>query len=198
MQMLAVMVAYGIGSILFGVVLGRLFFGDDLRNRDNPGGSGSFRQYGPAVGTVVAALDMAKGALALLIALRMGLAGWWPALAAAAVVVGHNWPVWFGFRGGGGLGPMVGAFAVLAPTALAWALAVGLAAAAVYRLSPLYRRFRIAALPGGAVVGVPFLIALTHLQGPLVAHRAAVLCGVAVGLRGLEMLNAGKRKEAVA
>ncbi|MEW6524651.1 MAG: glycerol-3-phosphate acyltransferase [Bacillota bacterium] len=189
MELLVVAMCYAAGSVVFGVVMGRVFFGDDLRRRDNPGGSGSWRQYGPVVGMSVAALDVAKGAAAVALARGWGLSGWYLVAAAAAVVGGHNWPVWFGFRGGGGLGTLVGTLLVLAPAQIGVGLAVALAAAALYRVSPLYRVCKVAALPGGAVVGIPFFLYLAWSQGNATGAQAALASGLLIGVRGLQMLK---------
>ena len=195
MGFLIVVASYGLGSVLFGVVLGRILFGDDLRERDNPGGSGSFRQYGPAVGIAVGLLDLAKGLVAVIVARSLGLADWWLAATAAAVVGGHNWPLWHGFRrGGGGLAPLVGAMAILAPFPSAWALVLALATAAIYRLVGWRRRFRIAALPAGAIVALPSLIFLAWQDGNMVGLQAAIATGLLIGARGLQMAREGPRR----
>jgi acyl-phosphate glycerol 3-phosphate acyltransferase len=192
---LVIIAAYALGSVLFGVLLGRLLFGDDLRARDNPGGSGSFRQYGPIAGIAVGLLDLGKGAAAVLLAGSLGLDGYWVATSAAAVVAGHNWPLWYGFRrGGGGLAPAVGAMAVLAPEQLAWALAAALAAAAAYRLIGLRRRFKIAALPAGSMIGLPLLVFLVWQDGNSIALLAAASITLLIGRRGLEMAREGPRR----
>lgn len=187
--------AYALGSVLFGVVLGRLLYGDDLRERDNPGGSGSFRQYGPVVGMAVGLLDLAKGVAAVLLARSLELDGYWVAIGAALVVAGHNWPLWHGFRrGGGGLAPAAGAMAILAPWQLKWALAATLAVAAAYRLTGLRRRFKIAALPAGSVIGFPLLAFLVWRDGDAVAFLAAATIALLIGGRGLQMAREGPRR----
>jgi acyl phosphate:glycerol-3-phosphate acyltransferase len=75
---------------------------------------GGHRRAGAAVGL----LDIAKGAIAALLA-----AGWWPDVHAAevagvAAVVGHVYPIWHRFRGGRGVSPFLGAMAVVDWTAL--------------------------------------------------------------------------------
>jgi acyl-phosphate glycerol 3-phosphate acyltransferase len=134
-----VLFAYLIGSLSFGVILGYLLKGEDIRHSDLPGGSGAFRRLGPGWGVAVALLDAAKGA-------PVGvLARGHPELApylAAAVVAGHCWPVYFGFRGGGGIAPTVGFFLVWAPGEVLLAVAFGLLVAAVYHLLYWRRRRR--------------------------------------------------------
>jgi acyl-phosphate glycerol 3-phosphate acyltransferase len=191
----SVLAAWALGSMLWGVVLGRILRRQDLRARDNPGGSGSFRQFGPVIGIAVVVLDAGKGAAAVAIARLLGASAIGQALSAVAAVAGHNWPLWFGFRGGGGLATALGSLGSLAPAETVWAVVVGLVAAAIYKLSPVYGRFPFSSLPGGAGIGLPFLIWLTWRNGNTVAFAATVLCTVAIGLRGLQMLSEGKRTE---
>jgi glycerol-3-phosphate acyltransferase PlsY len=63
-------------------------------------------------------LDALKGSAAVLIAERLTHNDWLIAAAAIAVLVGHIFPVWLGFRGGKGVATGAGVFLVLAPVAL--------------------------------------------------------------------------------
>ena len=63
-------------------------------------------------------LDASKGVAAVLIAQNLSGSDWVKAAAAIAVIVGHIFPVWLGFRGGKGVATGVGVFLVLAPIAL--------------------------------------------------------------------------------
>ncbi len=186
--MALVLLAYLIGSLSFGVILGYLLKGYDIRREDLPGGSGSFRRLGPLWGVTVAMLDAGKGALVGLFAADH------PDLApylAAAVVAGHCWPVYFGFRGGGGIAPTVGFFLVRAPVAVLLAMAFGLLVAGIYHL--LYwrrRRTGIYPIPFGAVPAVPLLLYLLRSNPP--AFAAALAAGVVMGLRALQMLLRGR------
>lgn len=177
--------AYLLGSLTFGVILGYLRLGHDIRKKDLPGGSGSFRQLGPAWGVLVALLDMAKGALAAVLGLRCpSLLPW----VGAAVIAGHNWPVFFGFRGGGGLAPAIGFFLVVAPGATLMGVAVALLAAALYHL--LYWRRHPRApypIPVGAVFGLLWLLYATWGAGQGV-FLAALGATLAILLRALQML----------
>ncbi len=182
------LLSYLIGSVLFGVVLGWLLKGYDIRREDLPGGSGSFRRLGPLWGVVVAVLDAAKGALVAYLALpRPELLPYM----AGAVVAGHCWPVFFGFRGGGGIAPTAGFFLVYAPGPVLAALASGLSVAAVYHLL-YWRRTRrgIYPIPFGAIPAVPLLLYL--LRGDPAGLKAALFAGLAMGARALQMLLRGR------
>jgi acyl phosphate:glycerol-3-phosphate acyltransferase len=79
----------------------------------NPGGLNAVRVIGKKWGAVVIVLDAAKGALAGFIGLAIGDAAAYAA--GTAVVAGHCWPVWTGFRGGKGVAAAGGSFASVFP-----------------------------------------------------------------------------------
>jgi glycerol-3-phosphate acyltransferase PlsY len=95
------------------------------------GGTGATnvtRRAGKWAGLLTLLLDALKGAAAVLVARLLfdggGEAGWWVAASALAVVAGHVFPVWLGFRGGKGVATGLGAFLLLAPLALLCALPI--------------------------------------------------------------------------
>lgn len=117
-------VAYLLGSVSGSLVLGRLR-GVDIRSMGsgNAGGTNALRTVGWAFALGVVVIDIGKGALAALVpqlplqfsaALPVDPAGA-AALCGLAAVVGHVWPLYFGFRGGKGAGTAVGAVVVVAP-----------------------------------------------------------------------------------
>lgn len=129
--------AYLLGSIPFGVLLGYLALRRDIRagGSGHSGGTNAIRQAGWRVGLPVIALDVAKGALAVWLALSFGDEVWAPTLAAGAVVAGHCWPVFAGFRGGMGLATAGGVMAAAYPLGFAAALGVLIALAFMLRHS---------------------------------------------------------------
>ena len=127
---LVVALAYLLGSIPFGYLIVRASGGGDVRETGS-GGTGATnvtRRAGKGAGILTLALDALKGAAAVLVARLVLTEGfgvdWWVAAAAVAVVAGHVFPVWLGFRGGKGVATGLGVFAVLAPLALLCALPV--------------------------------------------------------------------------
>jgi len=183
-----VLLSYLIGSVLFGVLLGYLLKGYDIRREDLPGGSGSFRRLGPFWGVVVALLDAAKGALVAYLALpRPELLPYM----AAAVVAGHCWPVFFGFKGGGGIAPAIGFFLVYAPQKTLLAVLFALLVAAVYYLVYWKKTRRgIYPIPFAAIFAVPLLLYL--LREDPVGLRAVLYVGLVMALRAAEMLTRGR------
>lgn len=130
-MLVAVIIAYLIGSIPFGYLIVRATAGGDVRQTGS-GGTGATnvtRRAGKAAGVITLVLDAVKGALAVLIAkwLSGGNTDWVIAAAAIAVLLGHIFPVWLGFKGGKGVATGVGVFLALAPTAVLCAGVVFLA-----------------------------------------------------------------------
>jgi glycerol-3-phosphate acyltransferase PlsY len=126
MPTMAILVAYGIGSMPFAWLLARRFGGADLRRvgSGNVGAANVFRASGATAGVLVAVLDVAKGAASVVLADRLGASPGTAAAAGIAAIVGHIYPVWLHFRGGKGVATACGVFAVLTPAAMGPALAV--------------------------------------------------------------------------
>jgi glycerol-3-phosphate acyltransferase PlsY len=112
---LTTLLAYLLGSIPVGVLAARVFGWPDPRTHGSghTGGLNTLRGGGLLAGALVGSLDLAKGALAVWLTTRLApeplvLA---VALAGAAVVAGHSWPVFIGFKGGMGISTGAGAIA---------------------------------------------------------------------------------------
>lgn len=178
---LLLLVAYLLGSVSGSLVLGRLR-GVDIREHGsgNAGGTNALRTLGWRFALGVAAIDVAKGALAAWLALRLAPVGQPLSvtahgyLAAALAIVGHVWPVWHGFRGGKGAATAVGGLLVLWPWALpllllAWVAVVaatgyvGLATVVAGLTLPL-QAWWSGAEPAraGFAVGVAVFLMFTH------------------------------------
>jgi glycerol-3-phosphate acyltransferase PlsY len=123
------LLAYGLGAILGSLVLGRLRK-VDIRTlgSGNAGGTNALRTQGVTFGLAVLVIDIGKGILAVLVLPGLTLPGiaadhtvsreWLQMCCAAAVVLGHVWPIWFDFRGGKGAATVVGVVAALHPWTL--------------------------------------------------------------------------------
>ncbi|HEY0079464.1 MAG TPA: glycerol-3-phosphate 1-O-acyltransferase PlsY [Pyrinomonadaceae bacterium] len=148
--------AYLIGSIPFGYLIVRLRGGGDVRETGS-GGTGATnvtRRAGRGAGVLTLLLDALKGTLVVLLARRFVLAPeqtaqWWVAASALAVVLGHIFPVWLGFRGGKGVATGLGVFLLLAPTATVFAALVFLVVVWRWRFVSLGSITACAALPVG-------------------------------------------------
>jgi glycerol-3-phosphate acyltransferase PlsY len=131
---LKILIAYLVGGVLGSLVLGKIR-GVDIRKQGsgNAGATNALRTQGKLFALCVLLIDIAKGVWAVhyLPALPLPLmpadplvAREWLVLACGlAVILGHVYPVWFGFRGGKGAATMVGVIAGLDPGLLAPVLA---------------------------------------------------------------------------
>jgi glycerol-3-phosphate acyltransferase PlsY len=117
----SISIAYLLGSIPFGYLLVRLFRNEDVREQGsgNIGATNVARSGGTKLGAVTLLFDIGKAFAAVVIAkhLAHGLSpsGVYDVAVAAAVavVLGHIFPVWLGFRGGKGVASALGVFLVL-------------------------------------------------------------------------------------
>jgi acyl phosphate:glycerol-3-phosphate acyltransferase len=116
--LLAILIAYLLGAIPFGYLLTRFVTGKDVRSEGsgNIGATNVLRAAGRAAAIATLVLDMAKGFAGVWIAgwLTDGSPGWM-ADAALAVMVGHAFPIFLGFKGGKAVATFTGAFLYLTP-----------------------------------------------------------------------------------
>lgn len=110
-DLIALVLAYLIGSFPTGYVMTRVITGQDLRavGSGGTGATNARRALGSRWGAVVALIDVLKGVLAVLLARVLDTGDLTIALAGIVVVVAHCWPVWLGFRGGKGVATGAGA-----------------------------------------------------------------------------------------
>ena len=145
---IAVVAAYLLGCIPFGVIVARAY-GVDLRSQGsrNIGATNALRVIGKKAGALTLAGDMLKGVAGVMLAINLAGrdAGYY---AAAAGVLGHDFPVFTGFRGGKGVATSYGALIALYPLVALGGLATWLLTMAVTRISSL------SALAGFIVVPV--------------------------------------------
>ncbi len=115
MPWLIVLLGYFLGSIPTAYIASRLLRDKDIRQMGdgNMGAANAFRQLGAKVGIAVFFVDASKGALAILIAQAANIPQLAVLLTGAAAVIGHNWSVFIGFRGGRGESTTIGVLATL-------------------------------------------------------------------------------------
>jgi glycerol-3-phosphate acyltransferase PlsY len=160
-------VAYLIGSFSFAVILVRLRTGRDIRTEGsgNAGATNVLRSHGKVLGLAVAVLDIAKGAAAVLLVRQVTADPRYAAAAGFAAILGHVFPIFYGFRGGKGVATAVGAFLVLAPVATLLCVGLCVAVVAVTRYVSL-----------GSIIGMvllpPIAGGIFHAPGPVVAAAA--------------------------
>lgn len=130
---IAVIIAYLIGSIPTAVWIGRLFYGIDIRSTGsgNAGATNTIRVLGLKAGIPVLLIDVFKGWLAVYIA-HFFYGSWvgFPDLVdfriilAISAVLGHVFPVYVGFKGGKGIATLLGVGLALFPTATLFAILI--------------------------------------------------------------------------
>ncbi len=135
MLILALLLAYLLGSLSGSLLLGRLQ-GIDIRTQGsgNAGGTNAFRTRGWRFALGVVLIDIGKGALAAALPSWLGSAPLPVEQAVAACVLlavaGHVWPLFYGFRGGKGAATLIGGLLVFWPLAVVpllgtWLLVLG-------------------------------------------------------------------------
>lgn len=138
----AVGLGYLAGALPWGLWLGRWVRGVDVRTlgSGNLGATNVYRSLGPALGVTTLLLDVAKGALPVVLVPRLPVAEafpggreWCMVAVGLAAVAGHVWTCFAGFRGGKGVATTVGVLLALAPLAFAAFVAVFVATVTLTR-----------------------------------------------------------------
>lgn len=111
-----ILLAYIIGSIPFALIVGKMKYGADVRNfgSGNLGATNSALVLGKKAGAVVLIGDVSKGVLAMSLPLLLQV-DVNPALIGMAVVLGHCFPIFAGFRGGKAVAPTAGVLIFYSP-----------------------------------------------------------------------------------
>ncbi len=133
-----VLCAYLLGSLIGSLIVGQLRGGVDIRKlgSGNAGGTNALRTQGPWFAAAVMLIDIGKGWIAAVLIPSFQASwlqpeplidrDWLMAVCAAAAVIGHVYPIWYGFRGGKGAATLAGVVIGLIPSALPAVLLVWL------------------------------------------------------------------------
>jgi len=123
---LSIIIGYLLGSIPTAYIVSRMRKGIDIRNvgSGNMGGANVMREIGTHEGVFVGLIDVAKGAVAILIAQALNISELWVFGTGFGALAGHKFPVFAGFKGGRGSATIIGIFLVLAPEAILITLGV--------------------------------------------------------------------------
>lgn len=122
----SIIIGYLLGSFPAAYIITRYKKGIDIREVGvrNMGGANVIREVGKRAGALALVLDIGKGAASVYIAQLLGVSTPWVLAAGFAAMLGHNYPVYIGFRGGKGISTVMGIFFVLSPLAMAGTTAV--------------------------------------------------------------------------
>jgi len=117
-RLLAIIIGYALGNIQTSYLFGKYFKNTDIREHGsgNAGTTNTIRIFGFSVGVVVFIVDALKAVVAFLLCMYLfggsyfgGLNGILPGMyAGVGVVLGHNFPVFMGFKGGKGIASSIG------------------------------------------------------------------------------------------
>lgn len=182
---LAAVVAFVIGSIPFGYLIGRFFYRTDIRAQGsgNIGAMNALRTIGKRGGAAVLVLDALKGFVPAFLAVRYGggVAG---SIVAAAAVLGHCYSPWLRWRGGKGVATSFGAI-----FGLSWA--AGLVAVGGWVLGALLTQYSsVGSMLGSAVA--PFALwAFTRSPAETLYGAAAAIFILYTHRENLMRLRAG-------
>ena len=174
LQYLSIVVAgYFLGNFNTGVIVSRMLSGIDIRQHGsgNAGATNMLRVLGRQSALLTLIGDIAKGLIA--ITLGQWIAGVPGGFAGGtAAIVGHCWPVFFGFKGGKGVATTLGVLTWLLPEA-------GLLCLAVFLAIFLATRYVSLGSVMGALFGAVYVCGI-HWGGALICCAAALWCAIIV------------------
>ena len=166
--------AYLIGSFPTAYLAGRLLKGTDIRELGdkNAGAANVYRNLGPAIGIAVGAVDIGKGAAAVILIQALTDGAAIQMAAGIAAVSSHNWPFFLHFRGGRGAATALGVLMAVVPIA---AIPMSLAAFVIL----LFARNSVVAL---SFAFIPMPILAWFLGANLASVAYIILLPIIVGL----------------
>ena len=160
---LIILLAYLIGAIPFGVIIGRIFKVDIMsRGSKNIGATNVVRTVGVIPGILVLTLDLLKGTLATYLAIYFLIEPLLIITAGLAAILGHMFPVYLKFKGGKGAAVGLGVLLAIAPTIFLYAALWTVVIVAIFRyvsLASITGPILIAVLMYYWNVPLPYLVA---------------------------------------
>lgn len=139
----AVIAAYLIGSLSFAVIVSKYYGMDDPRTygSGNPGATNVLRSGKKKAAALTLLGDALKGLVAVILARclqdALNLSDIAIAAVAVAALVGHMWPLFFGFKGGKGVATALGVLLALSPATALVCAAIWLVMAFGFKVSSL-------------------------------------------------------------
>ncbi len=188
-EIILVLVCYLLGSIPFSYIFSKVFGGVDIRAKGtgNVGATNVLRTLGIKIALASLLGDFCKGVLAAWLGFNIG-GDTLGALCASAVVIGHCWPIFLGFRGGKGVATSAGVLLVLIPPVMFMILLTFITVIAVTRYVSLGSVFGAAMLP--------FILMLMHQPWSYIIMGFALSAMVIFRHRGnIERLLKGTEKK---
>jgi len=149
MVLLSWVISYLIGSISFSYLIAKKVAGIDIRSHGsgNAGATNTLRVLGKGPGIAVLILDALKGLGAMGITHLMTGDPTAYAVAGLFVIAGHNWPIYFGFRGGKGIATTLGVVLGFSPLAFLIGAVLAVLVIAITRYVSLGSLVLVTAMP---------------------------------------------------
>lgn len=131
--------SYLLGAVPFGLFFGKIFSGIDVRTTGsgNIGATNVLRSSGKTAAVLTLIADMLKGTLPVILVRYFTGYESAAALAGAASILGHNFPIYLGFKGGKGVATGFGVILGMTPIVGLLCLLIWLSAALIWRYSSL-------------------------------------------------------------
>ena len=173
-QFLMPLIGYLLGSISTGVIVSRVFGHKDIRSEGsgNSGTTNMLRVMGKKYALLTFAGDLLKGIVAVLIGKAWLGTQAGEIVGAFGAILGHNFPLYFGFKGGKGIATSFGCLLIVFPMQTLCAFGVFLLIVALTRY--------VSAGSLGAAVTLPFFIMFTTPCNPVIWGSVIAICLLAI------------------
>lgn len=165
--------AYLLGSIPSGLIVGKAFYGIDIREHGsgNLGGTNTFRTLGKKAGFIVTIADILKGTLAALLPFFFDL-GIHEVIVGIFAVIGHMYPIFAGFKGGKAVATSAGVVLAFVPLMFAVVVVVFLISLFITQYVSLSSMIGgIVALICALIIGDPILITIVAIMTIFIIYR---------------------------
>ncbi len=178
---LLIAAAYLLGAVPVGLVVGRVK-GIDIRSvgSGNIGATNVFRFVGKGWGIATFAADALKGFVPafffpMLAADPFDVEGLFPVICGCAAIIGHNWPVYLGFKGGKGVATTAGVLLGIAHSAVL----IGLLVWAALMVTTRY----VSVSSIGAAILIPVIGWILYMEDGLLLPIVLTLFGILIVIR---------------
>ena len=196
--------AYFLGSVPTALIFSQLVARTDIRlhGDGNMGARNTARTLGWKAGWIVAGIDIGKGAGSIMLAQAFGMDTFWQMMAGGCCVLGHDFPIYAGFRGGQGLAATLGVFFYLTPRESLYGLGAYLVLYLLTRSFDLSAGVGIGLLvlqtwrfgePPEVVIGEIALVLLVPIKKLLDKHQNVTLIGNAPEKEDLPAVKAEEK-----
>ena len=184
---LTAIVSYLIGSVNFSILLSKMLSGKDIRESGsgNAGATNMLRTYGKKMGVITLLLDVLKGIVVILLSrLVKNIAGTdeiYPVIsyiAGVCVILGHNFPLYFGFKGGKGVATSLGVVLMLD-----WKVGLIVAVVAIAVMA-VTRYVSLGSILGGAMYIVIEIVKMIVTKSVDVIQLVCVIFFISCNLEG--------------